>query len=216
VLNAAAQSNALAFVIKPGPPGGAQKVSMGTTGIPPNGNSHDPVLSFNGRFVDFSSEATNLISPNAKFPQGYMRDTCTGADTCTPTTLLVSAVTGGTPASPAEGNALGGATPSIGSQFFSPPSGAGLPPAGRFVGFLSAATNLVTSNTTFQQAYVRDTCFAPISLATCTPTTFLVSATQSGGEPNAAASGFTFAPNTCNAAFVSAVITIKGYTPNNH
>ena len=204
VLNGGAQSNVVNFVIKPGPPGGAQTVSMGTNGVAPNGNSHDPMLSFNGRFVAFSSEATNLISPNAKFPQGYMRDTCTGADNCTPTTLLVSAVTGGTPASPAEGNALGGATPSIGSQFFSPPSGAGLPPAGRFVGFLSAATNLVTSNTTFQQAYVRDTCFAPISLATCTPTTLLVSATQSGGEPNAAASGFTFAPNTCNAAFVSA------------
>jgi WD40 repeat protein len=204
VLNVAAQSNALTFVIKPGPPGGAQTVSMGANGVAPNGNSHDPVLSFNGRFVAFSSEATNLISPNAKFPQGYMRDTCIGASSCTPATLLVSAVTGGTPASPAEGNALGGAIPSIGSQGFSPPSGGGLPPAGRFIGFLSAATNLVTPNTTFQQAYVRDNCFGPISLSTCTPTTVLASATQSGGEPNAAASGFTFAPNTCNAAFVSA------------
>ncbi len=204
VLNVAAQSNALTFVIKPGPPGGAQTVSMGANGVAPNGNSHDPVLSFNGRFVAFSSEATNLISPNAKFPQGYMRDTCIGAGSCTPATLLVSAVTGGTPASPAEGNTLGGAIPSIGSQGFSPPSGGGLPPAGRFIGFLSAATNLVTPNTTFQQAYVRDTCFAPISLATCTPTTMLASTTQTGGESNAAASGFTFAPNTCNAAFVSA------------
>ncbi len=145
-----------------------------------------------------------------------MRDTCIGAGNCTPATLLLSAVTGGTPASPAEGNALGGATPSIGSQFFSPSSGAGLPPAGRFIGFLSAATNLVTPNTTFQQAYVRDTCFGPISLAPCTPTTFLVSATQSGGEPNGAASGFTFAPNTCNAAFVSAgTNVVNGVTTPN-
>ena len=204
VLNGAAQSSALTFVIKPGPPGGAQTVSMGANGVAPNGHSHDPVLSFNGRFVAFSSEATNLISPNAKFPQGYMRDTCIGAGSCTPATLLVSAVTGGTPASPAEGNALGGAIPSIGSQFFSPPSGAGLPPAGRFIGFLSAATNLVTPKTTFQQAYVRDTCFGPISDPTCTPSTVLASATQSGGEPNGAASGFTFSPNICNAAFVSA------------
>ena len=111
VLNVAAQSNALTFVIKPGPPGGAQTVSMGANGVAPNGNSHDPVLSFNGRFVAFSSEATNLISPNAKFPQGYMRDTCIGAGSCTPATLLVSAVTGGSAASPAEGNALGGAIP---------------------------------------------------------------------------------------------------------
>ena len=216
VLNVAAQSNALTFVINPGPPGGAQTVSMGANGDAPNGNSHDPVLSFNGRFVAFSSEATNLISPNARFPQGYMRDTCIGAGSCTPATLLVSAVTGGTPASPAEGNALGGAIPSIGSQGFSPSSGAGLPPAGRFIGFLSAATNLVTPNTTFQQAYVRDTCFGPISLATCTPTTMLASATQSGGEPNGAASGFTFAPNTCNAAFVSAgTNVVSGVTTPN-
>jgi trimeric autotransporter adhesin len=216
VLNDAAQSNALTFVIKPGPAGGAQTVSMGANGVAPNGNSHDPVLSFNGRFVAFSSEATNLISPNAKFPQGYMRDTCVGVGSCTPATLLVSAVTGGTSANPAEGNALGGATPSIGSQFFSPPSGAGLPPAGRFIGFLSAATNLVTPNTIFQQAYVRDTCFGPISDRACTPTTVLASATQSGGEPNGAASGFTFAPNTCNAAFVSAgTNVISGVTTPN-
>ncbi len=216
VLNGAAQSSALTFVIKPGPPGGAQTVSMGTNGAAPNGNSHDPVLSFNGRFVAFSSEANNLISPNAKFPQGYMRDTCTGADNCTPTTLLVSAVTGGTPASPVEGNALGGASPSIGSQSFSPPSGAGIPPAGRFIGFLSAATNLVTPNTIFQQAYVRDTCFGPISDPACTPTTVLASATQSGGEPNGAASGFTFSSNICNAAFVSAgTNVVSGVTTPN-
>ena len=216
VLNGGAQSNVVSFVIKPGPPGGAQTVSMGTNGVAPNGNSHDPVLSFNGRFVAFSSEATNLISPNAKFAQGYMRDTCTGADNCTPTTLLVSAVTGGTPASPAEGNALGGASPSIGSQSFSPPSGGGIPPAGRFIGFLSAATNLVTPNTIFQQAYVRDTCFGPISDPACTPTTVLASATQSGGEPNGAASGFTFSPNICNAAFVSAgTNVVSGVTTPN-
>ena len=191
-------------------------MSMGTNGVAPNGNSHDPVLSFNGRFVAFSSEATNLISPNAKFPQGYMRDTCTGTDNCTPTTLLVSAVTGGTPANPVEGNALGGASPSIGSQSFSPPSGGGIPPAGRFIGFLSAATNLVTPNTIFQQAYVRDTCFGPISDPACTPTTVLASATQSGGEPNGAASGFTFSPNICNAAFVSAgTNVVSGVTTPN-
>lgn len=216
VLNGAAQSNALTFVIKPGPPGGAQTVSMGANDVVPNGNSHDPVLSFNGRFVAFSSEATNLISPNAKFPQGYMRDTCIGAGSCAPATVLVSAVTGGTAATPAEGNALGGAIPSIGSQGFSPPSGAGLPPAGRFIGFLSAATNLVTPNTIFQQAYVRDTCFGPISDPACSPTTVLASATQSGGEPNGAASGVTFAPNTCNAAFVSAgTNVISGVTTPN-
>jgi hypothetical protein len=199
-------SNTVTFTINPGPPGGAQLISSGANGAPPNGNSHDPVLSYNGRFAAFASEATNLIAPNAKFPEGYVRDTCLGAvgpPTCTPSTLLVSAITGGTAASPMEGNALGGATPSIGSQGFSSLTG-GLPPAGAFIGFLSTATNLVTPNTTSQQAYVRADCLPAISGPTCTPTTVLASVTQSGGEPNGAVSAFIFANNSCHAAFVSA------------
>jgi hypothetical protein len=213
--NSTPASNAVGFVISPGLAGGAQVISLGANGAAPNGNSHDPVLSFNGRFVAFSSEATNLSTPNAKFAQGYMRDTCLGADSCSPATLLVSAVNGGTAANPVEGNALGGATPSIGAQFFSPGS-SGIPPAGRFIGFISAATNLVMPNTTFQQAYVRDTCFAAISVPSCLPSTVLASTTQSGAEPNAATSEFAFAPNTCNAAFVSAATNvISGVTiPN--
>jgi hypothetical protein len=187
-------------------------------GATPNGNSHDPVLSFNGRFVAFASEATNLIVPNAKFPEGYVRDTCLGAvgpPMCTASTLLVSAITGGTAASPVEGNGLGGATPSIGFQGFSPPSG-GLPPAGRYIGFLSTTTNLVTPNTTSQQAYVRDNCLPAISLSACTPTTILASVTQSGGEPNGAASAFVFADNSCHAAFVSAgTDVVSGVTTPN-
>jgi hypothetical protein len=199
-------SNPVAFVINPGPPGGAHVISVGANGAPPNGNSHDPVLSFNGRFVAYSSEATNLISPSVKFPQGYVYDTCLGTvgpPPCTPLTLLVSAVTGGTASSPVEGNGQGGAIPSIGFQGFSPPSG-GLPPAGRYIGFLSTATNLVTPNATSQQAFVRDNCLPAISLPTCTPATVLASVTQSGGEPNGAASAFIFANNSCHAAFASA------------
>jgi WD40-like Beta Propeller Repeat len=200
------QSNAVSFVINPGPPGGAQTISLGANGATPNGNSHDPVLSFNGRFVAFSSEATNLIVPNAKFPEGYVHDTCLGAvgpPPCTPLTLLVSAVTGGSASSPVEGNAPGGATPSIGFQGFSSLSG-GLPPAGAFIGFLSTATNLVTPNTASQQAYVRADCLPAISGPSCIPTTVLASVTQGGTEPNGAASAFIFANNSCHAAFVSA------------
>jgi trimeric autotransporter adhesin len=211
-------SNTVTFAINPGPPGGAQVVSPGANGAPANGNSHDAVLSFNGRFVAFASEATNLIVPSTKFPEGYVRDTCLGVDgppLCTPSTLLVPAVTGGTAASPVEGNALGGATPSIGFQGFTEASG-GLPFAGAFIGFLSTATNLVTPNTTSQQAYVRGDCLPAISLPTCTPTTVLASVTQSGGEPSGAASAFIFANNSCHAAFVSAgTDVISGVTiPN--
>ncbi|HKW35363.1 MAG TPA: hypothetical protein VJN92_20285 [Candidatus Acidoferrum sp.] len=199
-------SNTVTFPINPGPPGGAQAISVGANSAPPNGNSHDPVLSFNGRFVAFASEATNLITPSANFSEGYMRDTCLsaiGPPTCIPSTLLVSAINGGTAGSPVEGNGQGGATPSFGSQSFSPPS-SGIPPAGRFVGFLSTATNLVTPNTTSQQAYVRDNCFASFIVPSCTPATALASVTQTGGEPNGSASALSFANNTCHVAFVSA------------
>jgi IPT/TIG domain-containing protein len=54
-------SNTVTFTIDPGPPGGAKAISTGANGAAPNGNSSEPVLSFNGRFIAFASEATNLI-----------------------------------------------------------------------------------------------------------------------------------------------------------
>jgi hypothetical protein len=201
-------SNAATLVISPGPPGGAQRVSAGAAGVVPNGSNHDPTLSFNGRFVAFSSEATNLTVPNAKFAQAYIKDTCLGADNCIADTLLASAIDGaGTASAPVEGNALGGATPSIGLQVHGPDSSdAAL--AGRFIGFIAAATNLVTPATTFQQAYVRDTCFPSIAVPTCVPGTVLVSGKQSGAEPNGPAIELAFASNTCHAAFVSAATDV--------
>ena len=200
----AADSNAITFMIQPAAAGGAQLVSTGAGGAAANGNSHNPVLSFNGRFVAFSSEATNLVAPSTNFAEGYVRDTCLGADGCTPSTLLASAETGGPADSPTEGNGQGGANPSIGLQGFLPPSGAGSPSAGRFIGFLSTASNLVTSGTAFQQAYMRDTCFGAASAPGCTPSTLLASVTEISGEPNGAASEFMLASNSCNGAFVSA------------
>jgi hypothetical protein len=197
-------SNTLTFAINPGPPVGAQLISSGAGGAIPNGNSHNPALSFNGRFVAFSSEATNLIVPNANFAEAYVRDTCLGVDSCTPSTLLASAENGGPAASPIEGNSLGGASPSFGWQGFLPPSGALSLPAGRYIGFLSTANNLVTPTTAFQQAYMRDTCFGAAAPSGCVPSTILASVTDISGEPNGAASEFVLASNTCNGAFVSA------------
>jgi hypothetical protein len=199
----AADSNPATFVIHPAAAGGAQLISTGASGATANGNSHNPVLSFNGRFVAFSSEATNLVVPGTNFAEAYVRDTCLGADGCTPSTLLASAENGGPADSPTEGNGLGG-TPSIALQGFFPPSGAGTPSAGRFIGFLSTANNLILSGTAFQQAYMRDTCFGAASAPGCTPTTLLASVKEISGEPNGAASEYVLASNSCNAAFVSA------------
>jgi hypothetical protein len=188
------------FTITPSSPGGTQLISVAANGTAPNGNSHNPVPSFNGRFVAFSSEATNLVSPVVNFAEAYVRDTCLGADACTPSTLLASAVNGGPANSPAEGDALGGASPSIGFQGFLPPGGVD---AGRFIGFLSTAHNLVTPSTSFQQAYMRDSCFGSAASG-CVPSTMLASVTQIGAEPNGAASDFVLASNDCSGAFVSA------------
>jgi hypothetical protein len=197
-------SNVVNFQIKPSTGGNAQLVSTAANGGTPNGNSHDPVLSFNGRFVAFSSEATNLVSPNTVFAEAYVHDTCLGSSVaCTPTTLLASAINGGPVTNPSEGNGLGGATPSIGSQFFLPPSGSGNPPSGRFIGFLSTANNLVSPMTNFQQAFLRDTCFGPGAPAGCIPITVLASVTQVSQEPNGPASEFVMASNTCAGAYVS-------------
>jgi hypothetical protein len=205
--NGSGPSNPATFVINPGPPGVLQKpISIAADGTAPNKNSHDPVLSFNGRYVAFSSEATNLIVPNAKFPEGYVRDTCLGAQNCKPLTLLVSAETGGSASSPVEGNGMGGATPSMGFQTFSPPSGGTA--AGRFIGFLSTATNLIAGGTIFQQAYFRDDCVPDLSGAGCNPATLLVSLTESGGEPNGPATEFVLSNNNCNAAFASAATDV--------
>lgn len=177
------------FTINPAPTGVAQTITLGVNGGPPNGPSSNPVLSINGEYIAFASQATNLISPNAQFAEVYVRDTClSDIAVCTPSTQLVSAITGGS----SEGNALGGATPSIGNQ-------------GRFVGFLSAATNLVTSNTQFQQAYLRDTC---ADAPGCVPITVLASVLLNGGEPNAAATAIMTASDNCYAVFASAATNV--------
>ncbi len=185
------------FTINLAPTGVTQTITSGVDGGPANGSSSNPVLSVNGEYIAFASQATNLISPNAQFAEIYVRDTClSDIAACTPSTQLVSAING----SPSEGNALAGATPSIGDQ-------------GRFVGFLSAATNLVTPNTKFQQAYLRDTCADDPG---CGSTTALASVLLNGGEPNAAATAIMTTSNNCLAVFASAATNvIPGVTTPN-
>jgi len=176
-------SAALAFTINPAPPGVTQTISLGANDATANGNSHAPALNANGRFVAFVSEATNLITPSTNFAEAYVRDTCLSAHGCMPSTQIVSAASGGQ----IEGNSLGGASPSISAD-------------GRFISFLSTATNLVTPNTSIQQGYLRDTCSG---MSSCTPLTVLASVAQNGVEPNGAASDLMLSSNSCNAAFTS-------------
>lgn len=136
-------------------------LSAANDGTQGNADSNTPSMSADGRFVAFSSAATNLVSNAPSGRQIYLRDTCAGVTTsCTPQTTLISTD---------ESGALAGndnLLPSVSSS-------------GRFVAFLSVtsskypATPAGTSNSGFRQIFVRDTCFG--TTGSCKPATTRIS-----------------------------------------
>ncbi len=150
-------------------------ISATIDGAVGNAESHNPVISADGRFVAFSSAATNLVEGAAKGKQVYRRDTCLGAETsCRPTLELISLDREG---------ALNGTEailPSISSS-------------GRFVAFLavtpdpnaknSATAAAETTNSGLRQIFLRDTCFA---VANCTPKTTRISLEPGDAPANSA------------------------------
>jgi hypothetical protein len=131
-------------------------LSVAADGTAGNADSNTPAISTDGRFVAFSSAATNLVSSTPAGRQIFLRDTCTGATTsCTPQTTLVSTD---------ESGALAGndnLLPSISSS-------------GRFIAFLSVTpskypTQSGSPNSGLRQIFVRDTCLG--AAGSCTPTT---------------------------------------------
>jgi hypothetical protein len=148
-----------------------QSVSVSTEGVLGNADSHTPTMTSDGRYVAFSSAATNLVVNAPLGRQVYLRDTCTGAaPACKPQTSLVSTDPEG------KLNGTEAILPSISTS-------------GRFVAFLavtpsqSATTNSLkgsvapsgtgsTTNSGLRQVFVRDTC---LGAANCTPTTTRIS-----------------------------------------
>ena len=119
-------------------------VSVGTNDTVGNGASTDSTMTPDGRYVAFSSLANNLVPGDTNgIADVFVRDTRSGS------TVLVS---------------VGAqATPLISAYQFnashSGVSGSDLPeitPDGRFVAFLSTATNLVAGGTNPGEIYVRD------------------------------------------------------------
>jgi len=142
-------------------------LSSSADGTPANDDSHAPSMSSDGRYIAFSSAATNLIENAPPGRQVYLLDTCAGArDACKPATHLISTDSNG---------ALVGAEsilPSVSST-------------GRFVAFLAitpshsssslsaqSKTSAVASNSGFRQVFIRDTC---IGAPNCTPKTTRIS-----------------------------------------
>jgi hypothetical protein len=142
-------------------------VSVAVDGAAGNAESHNAVVTSDGRYVAFSSAATNLVEGAPAGRQVYLHDTCIGADgTCKTTTTLISTDSQG---------ALNGTEsilPSISST-------------GRFVAFVAitptntpkvaggAAANVQAApNSGLRQVFVRDTC---LGVKDCTPKTTRIS-----------------------------------------
>lgn len=144
-----------------------QTVSVATDGTVGNGDSHDTVMTPDGRYVAFSSAATNLVANAPPGRQVYLRDTCVGAPaSCKASTSLIS--------TDEEGKLMGteAILPSISAS-------------GRFVAFLAVtpsasssstksapANGTAATNSGLRQVFVRDTC---LGAANCTPKTTRIS-----------------------------------------
>jgi hypothetical protein len=148
--------------------------SDGTVG---NNDSRSPSMSSDGRYIAFSSAATNLATVSSSTSttgrQIYLRDTCIGVKSqCSPSTQLISTDPSG---------AL------VGAEGILPSVSA----SGRFIAFLAvtpthdksqtnsnaaaksaAASATSTSNSGLRQVFVRDTC---IGASSCTPKTTRIS-----------------------------------------
>ena len=116
-------------------------VSARTNGAWANGASSSAVMTPDGRYVAFSSAATDLVANDTNgIPDVFVRDLTTG------TTVLAS------PGAAAVGAGSGSDSPEI-------------TPDGRFVTFLSSARNLVAQATSTREAYLRDTLLGVTYLA---------------------------------------------------
>jgi TolB protein len=111
--------------------GRTRLVSKTTGGDPVNGDSEDPSISGNGRFVAFESEDGTNLPASSDVDRSYVHDRQTGR------TRLVSKTTGG---DPADGDS----------------EDPGLSTNGRFVAFESSDGTNLPQATTFDQVYRHD------------------------------------------------------------
>jgi Tol biopolymer transport system component len=139
--------------------------SVGNNSQPPNADCLQPSISSDGRYIVYTSKATNLVSnvtTSGAINEIYLSDTCLGASSgCTPSTTIVSLGADGV--LPANGSST--------EPYISPD--------GQYVVFVSTATNLTAQAVTgAPEVYMRNTCLNAVT--TCIPTTTLVSLAPDG------------------------------------
>jgi len=197
-------SNALVFVVTTPPaPGVPVPVTVAPDGSPPNGPSINGGLSFLGRHAIFASKASNLVPGDTNGAWDvFVRDTCrdywtdTLLDGCTPKTTRVSVAPDG---SQANGDS--------GSTVTSPSGPLAVSFDGRYIAFVSSATNLVAGDTNgVDDVFLRDTCLDDRfgSIAGCTPGTVRVSMRDNGSQSNLPASAPAIGVDGGHVVFVSA------------
>jgi len=136
-------------------------VSVGTNGVAAKQESFDATMTPDGRFVAFASHANNLVVGDSnQIADVFIRDLVAGS-----TTMISSNAE-----SALYVNNPGGGPLKIGSRSEAPEISAD----GRFVSFLTTATNFVPGVTSIREIYVRDTLAG---------TTHLVSADAHGFIP---------------------------------
>lgn len=143
------------------------RVSVATDGTQANDlGDLEPTISAQGRFVAFTSHATNLVAADTNsLADIIVRDTCATAPSgCTPSTFRASVAADGSQAT------QGSEAPSMSAT-------------GRLIAFASLATNLIPGGTTSPKTiFVRDTCFGVTS--GCVPTTVLIARAPDGSQDN--------------------------------
>jgi hypothetical protein len=164
-------------------------VSVNKDGTGPGENvSSVGVITPDGRFVAFMSEARDLTAIDTRFRQVFIRDLQTN------TTKLVTPNFSGTGAS------SGGTDPGFEQNL-------AISADGRFIAFISSSDNLVPNDTgSTRDVFVRDTQLE---------TTFLVSVTKDGQPPTTGNSGrFAMTPDGRYVTFVSGCDTLVNNDSN--
>jgi Tol biopolymer transport system component len=174
-----------------------QVVSVSSIGGPANGASESPAISADGRYVAFYSQAKNLVAQGVT-RNIFVRDTCVGAINCIPKTTSVDVA--------ADGAAPNGKT---GRQV-------AISGDGRFVGFISRATNLISSTGAgappgYWELYVRDLCTGANAPSGCVPRTEMISLGADGSAADAPSASPSISGDGRYVAFVSSG---KNLTPD--
>lgn len=154
------------------------RASVATNGAQAMALCSDAMLSADGRYVVFDSDATNLVPVDTNgFRDVFVRDRRTG------TTTLVSVSSGGV-----QGNGL------------SSVNGNSISADGRYIAFYSSATNLVPADTNgFRDVFLRDMQAG---------TTTLVSVESTGAQGNGVSSGPTISADGRYVAFYSSATNL--------